>query len=95
MGNANRFLDSKAWEIPGPNNYKIDGFADTMLKFYEKRENLKSQSQMKKSASQNFLKSANKTGFSNISHIARDNLEEDLSVTKFGATSSHYFPDMK
>lgn len=41
MGTSERFKNNNRNNSPGPNQYKINGFAETMVKFYKQRELLK------------------------------------------------------
>lgn len=94
MGNANRFGYTSKDKKPGPNQYKIDGFTDTMMKFYKKREELKTRSQMMKSMSNQFHTNANKTGFTGISKIQGETDLEHEESAQYNGTGTNYFEKM-
>lgn len=41
FGTANRFIGGYSKNVPGPNNYKIEGFAESRVRFYKMRDDMR------------------------------------------------------
>ena len=89
FGTANRFRVGYATDIPGPNQYKIEGFAETRVRFYEKQEKMKEEKKHSQ-VDNKIIAKANKTGFSGISKIHSNDNDSNID-DNLHKTTTNYF----